>query len=602
MPENRIFSYCLFFTFLVIGGIYFSPAFALEKITNFDAVIKMRSNSEIEVSERIEYDFGTDKRHGIFREIPIRYQARGGNYRLRLSNISVADESGIPYQFEISSSRGKKKIKIGDADALVSGKKTYVISYTVGRAINYFDTYDELYWNITGNDWQVVIDRASAVVMFPKNINSGELRTDCFSGILGSTARCASKGTVLPSKDGAEGLFFSQTVLDVKEGMTVVIGVPKGIMQKPSLLKEFLMTLQDNWAMGIPFIVLGVLSYFWYAKGRDPRGRGAIIAQFDAPDNLTPAEVGTILDEHAQTKDISAQIIDLAVRGYLKISRIEEKGILWNSTDYLLEKLQNEETLGNEFEKRLMENLFAGNLEKISAIDIKDETGKMMVRGGIATSFNRLSDLKETFPKGVRGIMDKMYESTVYKGYFPESPGKIRKIYSTIGGLLIMGMLFFGRTFVGEITAWSIIVSGALIVLFGLIMPAKTRKGVLAREHILGLKEYLKVAEKDRIKFHNAPEKNPERFEKLLPYAMVLGVEEEWAAQFEDVYKENPNWYHDSRSSRFNALALTHGLSDFSSAANSAFSYQKGAAGGKSGFGGGGFSGGGFGGGGGGSW
>ncbi len=594
--------FLLFFVIVSSGVFFASPVFAMEKINSFDATIAMRSNSEIKVTEHIKYDFGKEERHGIFREIPTRYQVRGGNYRLRLNNISVTDERGIPYRFKVSSSGNNKKIKIGDAGTLISGKKTYIISYTVGRAINYFDTHDELYWNVTGNEWPVVMDSASATIELPSATDSNLLRLDCFAGAYGSTTRCASRGTFIPPEGDIKKISFSQTVLDSREGMTIVVGIPKGTLEEPSFLENFLMTVRDNWSMGVPFVVCGVLLYLWYIKGRDPEGRGTIVVQFDAPDNLTPAEVGTILDEYAETKDISAQIIDLAVRGYLKISRIEEKGILWNSTDYLLEKLKSEETLGNEFEKKLMKNLFSGNLEKISRIGTESEIEKMMIKDGIATSFNRLSDLKETFPKSVKGIMDKIYESVVYKGYFPKSPQSIRTTYITIGALIIVGNFIFSRTIFGELSGWSFIISGAFIVIFGLIMPAKTRRGVLAREHILGLKEYLKVAEKDRIKFHNAPEKNPNHFEKLLPYAMVLGVENEWARQFEGVYKKNPDWYYDPHSSSFNALTLTHGLGDFSSMANSTFSYQKGASGGGSGFGGGGFSGGGFGGGGGGSW
>jgi uncharacterized membrane protein len=136
------------------------------------------------------------------------------------------------------------------------------------------------------------------------------------------------------------------------------------------------------------------------------------------------------------------------------------------------------------------------------------------------------------------------------------------------------------------------------------LMPQKTLKGVATKEYILGLKKYLSVAEKDRLKFHNAPDKNPQRFEKLLPYAMVLGVEKEWAEQFKDIYKQNPNWYEDRTGSpvAFNSLIFVNSLNSFSSEANSSlYSNPSSGASGGSGFSGGG-SGGGFGGGGGGSW
>jgi uncharacterized membrane protein len=150
--------------------------------------------------------------------------------------------------------------------------------------------------------------------------------------------------------------------------------------------------------------------------------------------------------------------------------------------------------------------------------------------------------------------------------------------------------------------AVSAIISAIIVFVFGFLMPARTHKGVLAKEYILGLKEYLMVAEKDRIKFHNAPEKNPKQFEKLLPYAMVLGVEKEWAEQFKDIYIQNPSWYNDPSGANFNSLVLLSSLNSFSSSTNSVLtSVPSSASGGGSGFGGGG-GGGGFGGGGGGSW
>jgi len=174
-------------------------------------------------------------------------------------------------------------------------------------------------------------------------------------------------------------------------------------------------------------------------------------------------------------------------------------------------------------------------------------------------------------------------------------------VYIGIGGTIFL-MSFPNAGIFGALGITSFAISGLLIIIFGLFMPAKTRKGALAKEHILGFKKYLSVAEKDRIEFHNAPKKNPERFEKLLPYAMALGVEEEWAKQFEGIYDKQPDWYGGPSAARFNALTLTRSLNSFSSSANSTLaSKPSSASGGGSGFSGGG-SGGGFGGGGGGSW
>jgi uncharacterized membrane protein len=249
-----------------------------------------------------------------------------------------------------------------------------------------------------------------------------------------------------------------------------------------------------------------------------------------------------------------------------------------------------------------MKSIFSENLETLSKIDVSDETGKMMVQKGLVISSVRLSELKNKFYKSLKDIKDSVCASVVGKGYYREDPNSAKKICGTIAGIVVFGAIFFGSNLFGVIGIASLVISGFIIFAFGIIMPAPTKKGALAKEYILGLKEYLQVAEKDRIKFHNAPEKNPEHFEKLLPYAMVLGVEKEWAEQFKDIYLQNPSWYNDPSGANFNSLILVNSLSSFSTSANSTLaSMPSSASGGGSGFSGGG-SGGGFGGGGGGSW
>jgi len=324
---------------------------------------------------------------------------------------------------------------------------------------------------------------------------------------------------------------------------------------------------------GVSFL----LFYLWYSRGRDPKGRGTIIAQFDAPDNLTPAEVGTIIDEKAHKRDISAEIINLAIKGYIKIKRIEVKGI-FKSVDYELFKLKDENSLANPFERELMTSLFKKKIEI------------------------KLSSLKDKFYKDLKKVEKEIYESIVSKGYFLKNPNKVRGTYIGIGFAILVLSWFSGPIF-NWFGVVNIAISGILVIIFSFFMPKKAKKGVLAKEYILGLKNYLTVAEKDRIKFHNAPEKNPEHFEKLLPYAMVLGVEKEWAKQFENIYDQQPSWYNDPSHAHFTAFVLASSLNSFQTKANTTLtSRPSSASSGSSGFGGGGFSGGGFGGGGGGSW
>jgi len=566
----------LIFLIIIFGLFVSANAFAAEKINSFDAVIKIREDAAIEVSERIEYDFGSAQKHGIFRDIPIKYQARGGNFALRISDISVTDGNGAPYQFTTSYPGNNIKIKIGDPNVEITSRHIYTINYTIKRAINYFDNHDELYWNITGNDWLVAIDSASAKIIIPQKIASEDIQADCFAGPFGSTEKCNSILKGLGQTDSAS---FNENQLAINNGLTIVVGFRKGIVIKPSNFEVALETAKDNWIIGLPILTLIICLYLWYTRGRDPNGRGIIIAQYEPPDNLTPSEVGIIIDTQVQNKDITAEIIYLAEQGYLKIKQCENQRLVSGAKDFEFEIINNDFSRLNKIQRFVIYGFYK------RAIDRKI----------------KLSDLKNVIYKDLTEAKTVLYQSMVERGYFNDNPSKIRNTY--IGaGILVVGPAFFISLVFGYFNLIIGIITGFIIIIFGYMMPCRTKKGVEAKEHILGLKSYMSVAEQRRIEFHSAPEKNPEIFEKLLPYAMVLGIEKQWAQQFEEIYTHEPSWYHGSNGPQFSAISFTDYLDSFSqvpSAASALESFS--ATGGGSGFSGGG-SGGGGGGGGGGSW
>lgn len=539
-----------------------------EQISNFRVDLNVQQDATIRVTEFITYDFGQNVRHGIYRTIPIKYTARGGTYAVRISDVGVL-KGQLPAPFTTSTPGRNLEIKIGDAGVSVTGEHTYAISYTVDRAINYFDDHDEVYWNATGNEWRVSIANAEAAVRLPGDVSADAMNSACFVGTAGSTLPCDS----LPSASNTA--VFHASGLDAQEGLTVVVGFPKGVVHEPSAFERILATMRDNSIVALPLVVFAVFFWLWWTRGRDPKSRGTIIAEYDAPDDLTPPEVGTLMDERVDRRDIAALLIHLAVKGYLDITREEKR---FDRDDYLFKKLKDEESLTNDFEKTILGTMFGKKTEV------------------------RLSDLKEKFHDHLARGEKQLYESVVSKGYFVKNPTTVRAMYTTIGIIGPMtGLALTG--FDSGLSVASFVLSSILILIFALVMPKKTAKGVLAKEHALGLKMYLTVAEKDRLKFHNAPTKNPKRFEALLPYAIALGVEKEWAKQFEGLDTQPPSWYHDPNISTFSTLYFTSALSNFGARASSVMSsHPSSAASGRSGFGGGGFSGGGFGGGGGGSW
>lgn len=563
------------------GFLFFaSPALAEEKIDKFITDIQLHSDASIQVEESITYDFGDAERRGILRDIIVGYNARGGNYKLRVSEISVVDENNNPYTFTTSYSGSNLQIKIGDADKLITGLHTYRIRYTVRRAINYFKDHEELYWNATGNGWEVPIGEAETIVRLESGLTDSDVMRTCYFGPYGSTSVCDMSVITENQETGkpVSAVVFKAKDLDSYEGLTVVVGVPVGTIEKPPLAETIWEIVRDNGILLLPVIIFFWLFRRWKKYGKDAKGRGTIIPEYEAPDNLAPAEVGTLYDNRADRTDVSAQIIQLAVKGYLKIRR-EETGAVFKSADYVFTKLKPSDDLTKSFDKEIMDNLFE-----------KGETVK-------------LSDLKFEFASTMQKIIKNLYEDLTKDGYFIKNPMMIKVKY-LVSGCFTFFLAFFIGVFFGFLGVFSMVVTAVIIIIFAFIMPALTKKGAETKEKILGLKLYMTVAEKARIEFHNAPEKNPERFEKLLPYAMVMKVEKEWAKQFEGIYNIKPSWYDDPNyNGVFTAAFLTSSLASFDTTAASDLgaTVSSSASSGGSGFSGGG-SGGGFGGGGGGSW
>lgn len=565
-----------FFLVVLASFLWLTPALA-EQIDTYDVRFKVNEDGTFTVHENILYDFETLERHGIYRDIPFEYDSSFWmKKRIDIENVSVKNEKNISYTFELSNENGSKRIKIGDANRLITGKKTYSIDYTVDGAVLFNEGTDVINWNAIGNDWAVPIQSGQVQIEVAGKIAPALLQTQCFQGEFSS---------VEPCKKNTDNIFTVQN-LDPHSGMTVQLQFPAGTFPRPSQASQWISIVVTSWPIAIPILTFIFLFWRWWKTGRDPKGRGTIIPEFDAPDNLTPAQVGSLYDEKMTQKDVSSEIIFLAQQGYLRIVQEDKKG-LFGKEKFTLEKLKDQATLNNSFDKMLMQALFLGK-------DVQEN--------GVLARVS-LDDLKYTFSQNYVQVANDIQKSLVSGGYFAKDPQTVRSIYMIIG-IALNGVLAFLGLKVFTDTNTLLLILGALFgaalfLFFAPLMPARTAKGVLTREHILGLKQYLSVAEKDRINFHNAPEKKPQTFEKFLPYAMVLGVETQWAKYFEDMYKDmQPSWYVSNSGAHFNAILLSQSLHNFSAVSGTTLATPPASKGGGSG----GFSGGGFGGGGGGSW
>jgi uncharacterized membrane protein len=561
--------------------LFISSAFAQYfTITKFHSDIMIQKDSSFIVRETIDVKFHRP-RHGIYREIPFKYVDEFGKIITTPTKIlSVTDGAGKVWKYQVKKTGHMINIRIGHPKKFVEGDKTYVITYEVENAILFFNDHDELYWNVTGNQWKAPIKEASADVSLSIEEKSKNLWTAGFTGAYGSKTSYCEHETF-----ENVGRFIITKSLNQGEGLTIAFGWDKGLVFPPSSWKKFLwaVEIRENWIFLLPVFSFIYMFNRWYRKGRDPRVRESVTVMYEPPkfDNkpLTPAEAGTLVDEKLDPRDITSTIVGLAVKGYIQIEETEKEGIIFERTDYRLKKMKEPDLNLNSFETELMDSLFEG-VPRV-----------------------RASSLKNKFYKNLINLKKALYGELVKKKYFLINPEKVRTMYNLIGILIIViggfVLAFFFPYSIGK----SFIASGLTglpILLFGRYMPAKTRAGATAYMDILGFQEFLNRAEKDRLERMG----DQDLFSKFLPYAIALDVADNWAEAFEGIYQEPPQWYISPVGFRtFSPYAFTHSLNSMTSSLGSAmFSSPRGSGIGGGGFGGGGFSGGGFGGGGGGSW
>jgi uncharacterized membrane protein len=574
---------CLFAALILNLILLISPAFAQYfTINKFHSDMMIDEDSSIIVKETIDVEFH-QSRHGIYREIPFQYRDEfGKTITTPIRVLSVTDESGKAWKYQVKKTGPMIHIRIGNAKRYVKGNQTYVITYKVENVILFFDDHDELYWNVTGNYWKAPIKEASAVVFLTTKEKSKNLLAAGYEGGYGSKEECSFE--VYENS----GKFFTKRGLRMGEGLTIAFGWDKGLVSPPSSWKKFLwaINLKENWVFFLPIFSFIYMFNRWYQKGRDPRVRESVAVRYEPPkfDNqpLTPAEVGTLIDEKLDPKDITSTIVGLAVKGYIKIEETKRDGLIFDKMDYYLKKVKNHDSNLKPFEIELMKDLFPAEMPGTLVSDLKNKF------------YTNLSVLKKL-----------LYGELIRKKYFLSSPEKVRNSYIAAGIVVLVFAIFAflflvpssgGKSFVAGL------LTGAPVLAFAKFMPVKTRAGASAYMDILGFQEFLSRAEKDRLERMG----DMNLFSKFLPYAIALDVADNWAKAFEGIYQEPPDWYVSPGGFRtFTPYAFTHSLNSVTSDLSSAmFSAPRGSGGGGGGggFGGGGSSGGGFGGGGGGSW
>ena len=548
---------------------------AEERILSYNADIVVHPDAAVTVSESIRVvSAGKDIRRGIYRDIPTTYKDNKGNrVRVDLTLLSVLRD-GNPEPYTTEKLSNGIRIRIGSENVYLNpGEYTYTITYKVKRVLGFFDTHDELYWNVTGNGWDFPIDYANANVALPPGATVSD--ATAYTGYMGAT------GSDFRTETTPDGIrFFATRALAAREGLTIVVGWPKGYVEEPSSRQKFLWFLKDN--LGILFCLLTLVLlplwylYAWSKVGRDPR-KGIIIPRYTPPEGFSPAAIRFIRNMGYDNKAFTAAIINLAVQGRLIIRQDGKKKFTLINT--------NEDKPVSPDEELIHSLLFSQGDE------LKMDNSNHTIFGTAELQLHR--KLMEAY----KNKYFKTNSSWLWWG--------ILAAFAFLG----IGMLYtikYGGSWAFVLWILTTLAVIVISIVFGKLLKAPTLEGQALIDEIDGFKMFLEVAEKDYLQWSAPPERTPELFEKYLPHALALGVDQQWAEKFSSILaavsasgqEYRPVWYQGQSMRSFSAVGFASTLNNtFSSsivAAQSAPGSSSGFSGGSSGGGGGGGGGGGW--------
>ena len=613
-------------------------AHAEERILKYVSDVQVQRDSSLEVIETVDVRAErTAINHGIYRDFPTRYRGPHGS-RIRVGfHFEGATLDGAPVPVDVSPHANGVRMKIGDPEKYVEvGEHRYVIRYRTTRQIGRFRDFDELYWNATGNGWMFPIDEAEARIRLTAPARFGQRAA--YTGAQGSTA---SNAEVVDEKPG-EILFRTTLPLGAYEGLTVAVAFPKGVVAAPTSGSRFLDWLADN---GPPIVgglaLLGLFAFYyvaWKRAGRDPPA-GTVVPIFSPPDELGPAAMRYLTRMGADNRTFAAALVDMGVRGHVRI--VEEDGGWFGKDDRRIERLASDASLTPEEEAALRELCATGE-----SIEMEQENHAKFsaAKKGLADVLKKTYEGKlfnKNWGWAVAGALLFLAALWLVAAAIVAAMGlDVQMVLVALGAGVTVALLLLWvqtATAVGKCLATGVAFGFAALavttgapVLFqalgsGWLLPfvptllafplvisaffwidAPTKDGRKVLDHIAGFKQYLSITERERLDRMTAPKDTPEIFERYLPYAIALGVENRWADRFAGVLaaaaasgQQGFLWYSGSSNPWGNPAGFADSMG---SSLSETISSASTAPGSSSGSGGGGSSGGGGGGGGGGGW
>jgi uncharacterized membrane protein YgcG len=487
-------------------------SFAIER---FAVTLEVGADATLRVREAITVDF-RGAHLGFFRTIPVRYERRGLEFALRVDDVHAFDESVAPLRTEVQRYGRAIRVKAWVPGA-VDAVRTVIITYRVRRALIDVDGHEELYWNVTGNEWDVPIRQVEAIVSSPVDIPLDRIRSLAYTGPLGTS------GADYTEERADTFLTFRSTrPLKPREGLTIAVGWPPGAIRGPSAARTALWWLDDNWPLALPFLTLACILLAWRRYGRDPGGTPTVKPEYAPPEGMLPAAGGVLVSERAVPRDFVATLVDLAIRGYL---RIEEAGADFGESEFIFHRLKaiSGDPALTPVELHVLEIFFGQDW---------------------SLSTRRLSEVKRDYDNVFPPIRDEIYRLMVKQGLFPSSPERVRSLW-LLAGIAIVGAAAFvvvsGADWLGTAPVplgIGLAASGLIVLVFSPLMPRKTWRGAQAVAWVRGFREFLERTSQDELR--RLP---PDTMHKWLAWAIALGVSERWIHSFDGLTVTEPAWY-----------------------------------------------------------
>lgn len=500
-------------------------------IERFDVGVRIDGNGVMRVRETIDVDFRDLEKHGIFRDIPFAYTV--DDDRARSTTViaeSVTDAEGLEHPWIQDTVGSYRRLRIGSASVIVTGKQTYVIEYRVIGALNPFDDHGEFFWNVTGDQWPVPIESSSLEVRLP--LGTRIERVACYEGASGSTDSCGSA-----EAGGSGATFRASRALDAGEGWTAVVAFPNEAVSVPPLNyiprppepPEPIEASIDWWypagAVAVFLFVAGRAAVTWFRFGRDQRDdNGPVVVEYGPPDDLRPAEMAFLREGAFDSDSMAATLVDLAARGYIGIEARGDEHVF--TLRNLGDDLKPYETmiLDRLFEKNGDDEVTTAELRKRRFYVAVDRAGELLGKQATKQHWYTTDPAKAAMKYdlhgwsfigwGIFGIIGLAISLAIV--------GPLAPLISDVPLNMVLG---------GMVVCGGLIAGGAVQAIFAHFMPARSRVGTALLHRVEGFKKFLSTADASRQRFYE----EQGIFERYLPYAMVLGVVDRWERVFADL-------------------------------------------------------------------